>query len=198
VQLDADSDASITAAAAHITAAHGRLDVLINNAGICPEASPSASPSLFPTRDVLAATFSTNVFGPTLLVSALLPLLRKSSAPRLVNVSSSLGSVALQSDPTCTYRDARLPAYRMSKAALNMLTAYLHAALAGDGIKVWSYCPGYVLTGLGGPEFNATKAKEPWCESSETSAVGIREILEGQRDGEVGTFITRKGEAYPW
>jgi NAD(P)-dependent dehydrogenase (short-subunit alcohol dehydrogenase family) len=194
VQLDADSDASISAAAAHITSQFGRLDVLVNNAGICIDPPRD----LFPSRDTLAATFNTNVFGPTQLVSALLPLLRRAPAPRIINVSSSLGSIALHLDPARSYRDVKLAAYRMSKAALNMLTAYLHASLAGEGVKVWSYCPGYVVTDLGGEDYRKMKEGEEWCESSETSAVGIREIVEGERDGEVGTFVTKRGEAYPW
>lgn len=84
----------------------------------------------------------------------------------------------------------------MSKAALNMLTAYLHAQFRGDGLKVWAYCPGYVVSDL----TNDREAREQmqWCESSETSAQGILEIVQGERDGEVGTFITKRGGSYPW
>lgn len=90
----------------------------------------------------------------------------------------------------------RVPGYRMSKAALNMLTAYQHQQLKGEGFKVWSYCPGWVITDVG-KDREARKTYKG-CESSETSAQGILDILEGQRDDEVGQFVARYGKSHVW
>lgn len=195
VQLDTDDDDSINAAVKHIEQEFGHLDVLINNAGIATETYDRQ----WPSRDQLHAEFETNVFGPTILSAALLPLLRQSRSPKIINVSSGLGSISRciatsGTDPAGAI--IRLPGYRMTKSALNMLTAYQFQQLRNDGFKVWSFCPGFVAT-------NIAKDKEARknmasCASSETSAQGILEILEGQRDEEVGMFLQRYGQRYEW
>lgn len=91
---------------------------------------------------------ATNVFGPVAVVEAFLPLLRKSPAGRIVNVSSTLGSLADQSNPASPYYSMVVPAYQSSKAALNGLTVALAKALADTSIKVTSVCPGWVQTDL--------------------------------------------------
>ncbi|KAJ4335739.1 hypothetical protein N0V95_008807 [Ascochyta clinopodiicola] len=195
VQLDADSDASITAAVHHIEQEFGRLDVLINNAGICKETYDGQ----WPSRDDLRAEFETNVYGPTVLSAALLPLLRQSKSPKIINVSSGLGSItrcSAEPDTSPAGATVRVPGYRMSKSALNMLTAYQYQQLRGEGFKIWSYCPGFVVTDIGGDR-EARKSMQG-CESSETSAQGILEILDGQRDGEVGQFLQKYGKRYDW
>ena len=83
----------------------------------------------------------------------------------------------------------------MTKAALNMLTSYQYQQLKDEGFKVWSFCPGFVVTDLARDREVREKIG---CESSETSAQGILEILEGQRDDEVGLFLQRYGERYDW
>lgn len=195
VQLDADDDGSIDAAVQHIKEEFGRLDVLINNAGICKETYEGQ----WPSRDILRAQFETNVFGPTVLSAALLPLLRQSKSPKIINVSSGLGSISrCSATPDKSPYDVvvRVPGYRMTKSALNMLTAYQYQQLKGEGFKVWSYCPGFVITDIG----NDREARKniPGCESSETSAQGILEIIEGQRDAEVGQFLQKYGKRYEW
>lgn len=191
LQLDANDDKSITSAASSIEKDFGKLDILINNAGICPE-EPSDP---WPSRDLLRSVFETNVFGPTILTTSLIPLLKKSSTPRIINVSSGLGSISFLSDHSGPYAAVPYPAYRMSKAALNMLTAYQYFQFKDFGCKVWSFCPGYVTTDLG----RDREAREAMgMESSETSAQGILEIVQGKRDAEVGTFIARRGEKYEW
>ncbi|KAF2845225.1 NAD(P)-binding protein [Plenodomus tracheiphilus IPT5] len=193
VQLDADSDDSIAAAVTLLSADFPHLDVLINNAGICPEGPEDQ----WPTREQLRATFETNVYGPTILTSQLVPLLKKSTHPRIINVSSGMGSIAMMSDHNGAFVGAKYPGYRMSKSALNMLTAYqyYHLKSEGEGFKIWTYCPGYVVTDFG----RDRKAREDMgLESSETSAQGILEIVEGKRDGEVGAFIARRGARYDW
>jgi NAD(P)-dependent dehydrogenase (short-subunit alcohol dehydrogenase family) len=193
VQLDADDDASINAAVKHIEQEFGRLDVLINNAGICKETYDGQ----WPSRNDLRAEFETNVFGPTILTAAFIPLLKRSKAPKIINVSSGLGSIARCSATTdsSSGRVVRVPGYRMTKAALNMLTAYQYQQLKDEGFKVWSFCPGFVVTDLGR---DREERERIGCESSETSAQGILEILEGQRDDEVGLFLQRYGKRYDW
>lgn len=195
VQLDADDDASINAAVQHIEQEYGRLDVLINNAGICKETYDGQ----WPSRSDLRAEFETNVFGPTILSAAVLPLMRQSKSPKIINVSSGLGSISRcvstpGKDPSGFI--VRVPGYRMTKSALNMLTAYQHQQLKDEGFKVWCYCPGFVTTDLAGDR--EKREKMSTCDSSETSAQGILEILEGQRDAEVGQFLQRYGKRYDW
>jgi NAD(P)-dependent dehydrogenase (short-subunit alcohol dehydrogenase family) len=83
----------------------------------------------------------------------------------------------------------------MSKAALNMLTGYQYYQLKDVGAKVWSYCPGYVTTDLGR---DRDVRVQQGIDSSETSAQGILEIVEGKRDAEVGTFVARYGQSHGW
>ena len=191
VQLDVTSDSSISSAASFIENKSGRLDVLINNAGICPEDKDDT----WSTREELRAIFETNVFGPTILTKAVLPLLRKSKDPRIINVTSSLGSISTRLDQEDIVSGANYPAYRMSKAALNMLTAYSYTLPEAEGVKVWSFCPGYVVTDLGGDRELKTSMG---VDSSETSARGILEIVEGKRDAEVGKFVEREGKSRAW
>lgn len=197
VLLDQNDDDSIRSAAQQIEQDFGRLDVLINNAAICEDLDIEWS-----TRADLRATFETNVFGPMILTTTLIPLLKRSPNPMVINVTSGLGSIAGLNpdiDPShvlANFASAQVPGYRMSKAALNMLTVYQHAHLRGFGFKVWAYCPGYVVTDLNRDRGN--REAQPWCESSETSAQGILDILRGERDGEAGGFVTKRGGGYPW
>ncbi|KAH9870244.1 hypothetical protein J1614_007167 [Plenodomus biglobosus] len=193
VQLDADSDDSIAAAVKCLTADFPHLDVLVNNAGICTEKVDEQ----WPTREQLRKTFETNVYGPTILTGQLIPLLKKSSNPRIINVTSGLGSIAMMSGDNGIFSAPKFPAYRMSKSALNMLTAYQYHNLKseGEGFKIWTYCPGYVATDFGGDK---KEREDMGLEGPETSAQGILEIVQGERDGEVGMFIARRGERYDW
>lgn len=196
--IDQNDDSSISAAVKQIEQEFGRLDILINNAGVATEPAGQE----WPTRDNFRAIFETNVYGPTILTEAALPLLKKSKNAMVINLTSGLGSITGldtnldQNSPLSAFKNVTCPAYRMSKAALNMLTAYQHAHLHKDGIKIWAYCPGYVVTDL--TANRESREAEPWCESSETSAQGILEIVRGERDGEVGKFITKRGGAHPW
>lgn len=190
LELDVTSDESINAAAKKIETDFGRLDVLVNNAGIWIESEN-------PNRKELHEIFETNVFGPTVLSQTLTPLLKASKAPKIINVTSELGSIGYRSDPTARSYPVPGRSYRMSKAALNMLTACQYAELKEFGFKVWTFCPGYVITNLSG-EGDRQHRKEVGAESSETSAQGILELVEGKRDSEVGKFVARYGQLYPW
>jgi NAD(P)-dependent dehydrogenase (short-subunit alcohol dehydrogenase family) len=147
VQLDVTDTASIAQAAAAIGTRHGRLDILVNNAGINDAGDgPPATASIEATRHV----FDTNFFGPLAVTQALLPLLKNAPAARIVNMSSSLGSMAVNGDQASPYYGVRPIGYNASKAALNMLTVQLAEDLHGSGMVVNAACPGYVSTDLNG------------------------------------------------
>jgi NAD(P)-dependent dehydrogenase (short-subunit alcohol dehydrogenase family) len=186
IQLDVVDSASIAKAAATVADTHGRLDILVNNAGIALDDStlPRSSQPLGVWRD----TFDTNVFGLIETTQAFLPLLRRSPSGRIVNVSSALGSLAMHADPTAPFGDFKLPAYNVSKSAVNAWTLQLAAELKGSTIKVNTVHPGYVKTDMnkGGGDLEI-------AEGAETSAAMA---LLGE-DGPTGTFQYR-GQILPW
>jgi NAD(P)-dependent dehydrogenase (short-subunit alcohol dehydrogenase family) len=137
--LDVADPASIAAAAATAQARYGRLDVLVNNAGIMLDRMGDA---LALEADLLHRTLETNAFGPLRLTQALAPLLAEGS--RVVNVSSGGGQLSVPSTWS--------PAYCISKTTLNAITVQLAEALKSRGIAVNAVCPGWVRTDLGGPE----------------------------------------------
>lgn len=145
--MDVTDPASVRAAAAEVSERFGHLDVLVNNAGILPEAT-NAEPKEVLNLAMFEQTYATNVLGPVAVVEALLPLIRKSPAGRIVNVSSTVGSLAHQTDPNSPWHSMVVPAYQSSKAALNAITIVLSKALADTPIKVTSVCPGWVQTDL--------------------------------------------------
>jgi NAD(P)-dependent dehydrogenase (short-subunit alcohol dehydrogenase family) len=182
VRLDHDDRASVADAAATIDAEHGRLDILVNNAGIFdPADGPPGTASLDAVRRVM----DTNFLGTLAVTQAMLPLLRAAPAARIVNVSSSLGSLTLNGDPSSTYYSSQFIGYNASKAALNMLTVQLHEELRGTGIIVNSVSPGFVKTDLTG---YGTMTPE------EGAKLPVRYALSGE---ESGRFVEPDGET-PW
>jgi NAD(P)-dependent dehydrogenase (short-subunit alcohol dehydrogenase family) len=147
VPIDLLDEASIAAAAAAISDKHGRLDILVNNAGIVDWADGVPSRASLPA---VRRVVETNFFGALAVTQAMLPLLLKSAAARIVNLSSALGSLAMNGDPSSPYYSARLIGYNASKAALNMLTVQLSAELRDTPHVVNSVSPGYVKTDLTG------------------------------------------------
>jgi NAD(P)-dependent dehydrogenase (short-subunit alcohol dehydrogenase family) len=145
--LDVTDPDSVAAAAAHATDRHGRLDVLVNNAGVLPEATDTRDHA-FADAAMFRRTYETNVFGTVAVTDAFLPLLHRSVMGRIVNVSSTMGSLQDQCDPNSPYYGMILPAYQSSKAALNAVTVALAKKLAGTPITVTSVCPGWVQTDL--------------------------------------------------
>lgn len=137
--LDVANPRSIKRSAAEVTKRYHRLDVLINNAGINYDTWETAENADMST---VMETIQTNLLGPWRLCQAFLPLLRKSRAGRIVNVSSESGSLAQM--------DAGPPAYQVTKAALNAFTRTLAGELRGSGILVNAVCPGWVATAMGG------------------------------------------------
>jgi len=173
--LDVADPHSIAAAAERVRSGPGRLDVLVNNAGI---GSDFGVAGVDPDFDAIQRALDTNFYGAYRLTVALLPLLRASEHPRIVNVSSGMGGVAEMGGWS--------PGYRVSKAALNALTRILSAELAGEGFLVNSACPGFVNTDMGGP----MGAKKP----VEDGAAGVVWLATLGDDGPTGWFF-RDGKA---
>ncbi len=186
LQLDVNDADSIQGAAAEVERRHGRLDILINNAGTVQDAmdkSPSAQ-----TLETWRKTFDTNVFGLVATTQAFLPLLRKSKAGRIVNLSSRLGSISDQADPKSPYYDFKIPAYNVSKAAVNAWTVQLAHELRNTPIKINAVHPGHVKTDMGGA--NAPMEIVDGAKSS----VELALIPD---DGPNGGFF-HLGERLPW
>ena len=169
--LEVTDQASIIAAAEHIRKEFGRLDVLVNNAGISHTGKPgkplaeivkSSRPSVASLGEV-RAIFETNVFGVIAVTQAMLPLLREAPTARIVNISSSTGSLALNCDPA-NPRRRMFGAYSWSKTALNAVTIAFASELESAGIKVNAACPGFTATDLNNFEGTRTvqqAAREP-------------------------------------
>jgi NAD(P)-dependent dehydrogenase (short-subunit alcohol dehydrogenase family) len=175
-QLDVSDAASVAALADWIEAEHGHCDVLVNNAAVDYDTDQrAATADLARVRDDLA----TNVFGAWRMTQVLLPLLRRSDHPRVVNVSSGAGSLSDMGGGT--------PAYKVSKASLNALTRMLAAELRGDGVLVNSVCPGWVATDMGG------RGGRPVADG----AAGIVWAATLPDDGPTGGFF-RDGQPVPW
>jgi NAD(P)-dependent dehydrogenase (short-subunit alcohol dehydrogenase family) len=141
--LDVTDHASIAAARAALGQKTAALDVLINNAGIL---GGMAQPALSTSLDVVKEVFDTNVFGVIAVTQAFIDLLRLAPAPRIVNVTSGLGSLTLHNDPTWKYYAVKGAAYQPSKAALNAYTIMLAYELRDTPFKVNAVDPGYTAT----------------------------------------------------
>lgn len=144
VQLDVTNQQSIDAAAKHIESEFGKLDILVNNAGIAIDNAPPSQLDM----EILRRTYETNFFGVFAVTKAMLPLLHKSQAGRIVNISSGLGSLTQNSDPNYEYAQIKYLAYNSSKTALNAMTVQFAHELKDTPIKVNSADPGYVATDI--------------------------------------------------
>ncbi len=151
VQLEVTNEAEVAALVQYIDKAYGKLDVLVNNAGIMHGGEPTGvNTAAIIKTDVLRETFDVNFFSLINLTQKLLPLLKKSESGSIVNVSSILGSNTVQSDESSPWSGIKPFAYNASKSALNAFTVHLAAALKDTNIKVNSAHPGWVKTDLGG------------------------------------------------
>ncbi|KIP87504.1 short-chain dehydrogenase [Stenotrophomonas maltophilia] len=186
IELDVTDEASIAAAVEQVRARHGHLDILVNNAGILLD-DISKAPSQ-QSLDAWRRTFDTNVFALVAVTQAFLPLLRESAAARIVNVSSLLGSVTLHSQPGSPIYDFKVPAYNVSKSAVNAWTAQLAYELRDTAHKVNTVHPGYVKTDMNGGE------GEVEVSVGAQSSVQMA-LLDA--DGPNGSF-TYLGEVLPW
>ncbi|MCX2947082.1 SDR family oxidoreductase [Lentzea sp. NEAU-D7] len=181
VALDVTSDDSAAAAAKTIEQTTGRLDVLVNNAGIAGRTDGGAQNPSTLDLDVVRTVLDTNVFGVVRVTNAMLPLLREAESPRIVNMSSNMGSLALQTGPP-------LAAYAPSKSMLNSITAQYARELADTNVIVNAACPGYVATDFTG--FAAPRTAE------QGAAIAIR-LATLPDDGPRGGFFDDDG-VVPW
>jgi NAD(P)-dependent dehydrogenase (short-subunit alcohol dehydrogenase family) len=179
--------------ARHLEERYGKLDILVNNAGVHVEKADFGNPAGFnttskTTADELRQTFETNFFAVVALSQALLPLLRKAPAGRIVNLSSVLGSLTLHSDPTSPIYTKKSFAYDASKTALNAFTVHLAQELRGTKIKVNSAHPGWVKTDMGGEA-----APMELSEGGKTSV----QLATLPDDGPTGGYF-HLGQSLPW
>ncbi len=188
VALDVTKSADIAAVAATIGERFGHLDILVNNAGIMVEGDWSVNESATLPVAKIRETFDTNFFGVIELTQALLPLLAKSEAGRIVNLSSILGSLTLHATPESPIYGTKLLAYNVSKTALNGFTVHLAHALKDTPIKVNSAHPGWVKTDMGGES-----APMELADGARTSV----ELALLPADGPTGGYF-HLGDALPW
>jgi NAD(P)-dependent dehydrogenase (short-subunit alcohol dehydrogenase family) len=189
--FDVTQPASHQAAFDYFNSHYGRLDILVNNAGIAGGTFPGTGPE-HSAADVpmalLHKVFETNFFSQVAITKALLPLIRKSPAGRIVNLSSILGSLTLQATPGSPIYDAKSFAYDASKSALNAFTIHLAYELRGTNIKVNSAHPGWVKTDMGG-----SQAPMELAEGGKTSFA----LATLPDDGPTGGYF-HLGKALPW
>ncbi len=197
LQLDVTDGASIAAAAERIRREHGRLDLLVNNAAISNTRKGSLSLQEYAqtsrasnaSLDEMRTVWETNVFGTLAVYQAMLPLLRQSSDARIVNVSSGVGSLTVNADPTFPYHAMFGPIYPASKSALNAITLAIMIELESTDIKVNLVSPAFTKTNLNG--YQGTESVE------DGSREVVRVALLGP-DGPTGTFTRWEDETIPW
>jgi NAD(P)-dependent dehydrogenase (short-subunit alcohol dehydrogenase family) len=178
VPLEADKERSIAELVRETSALTDTLDVLINNAGVLVSGERFGALAAKPMSD----TFATNVIGPVLLTQALAPLLEKSQHAKVLNITSELGSIA----DTETFGT---PSYSISKAALNMATRQLAAALRERGVTVICAHPGWVKTDMGGAGATLTP---------QASVTGLLKVLDAAKPQDAGTFFEYSGRKLRW
>jgi NAD(P)-dependent dehydrogenase (short-subunit alcohol dehydrogenase family) len=191
LQFDVTKAEDAQAAYDYFNSHYGRLDILVNNAGIAAGVFPGTGPEHSAAQvsaDLLHKVFETNFFAQVALTNALLPLIRKSPAGRIVNLSSILGSLTLHADPKSPIYHAKSFAYDASKTALNAYTIHLAYELRDTKIKVNSAHPGWVKTDMGGDQ-----APMELSEGAKTSAA----LATLPDDGPSGGYF-HLGKPLPW
>jgi NAD(P)-dependent dehydrogenase (short-subunit alcohol dehydrogenase family) len=185
VQIDLLSPETAATAAKQIEEKYGVVDVLVNNAGMVDwtDGPPSST-----KIDAVRKVFDTNFFGTIEVTQAILPLVKKSSAGRIVNVSSGLGSLAQNGDAAWPFAEVKVLGYNGSKAALNMMTVQLAYELRATPIKVNSADPGYTDTDLNNHGGHQTV---------EEGSEAIVRLATLDENGPTGGFFDRNGRV-PW
>lgn len=183
VRLDVTDQTTIERAASEIEREFGKLDVLVNNAAIADVSELATTPSQLEI-EALKRIFETNFFGAFMVTKAMLPLVRKSAAGRIVNVSSSVGSLALNGDPGWEFAQINALAYPSSKTVLNQMTVQFAKELRDTAIKVNSACPGFTATDLNNHQGTRT------VEQGATVIVRLATLPD---DGASGGFFDENG-----
>jgi NAD(P)-dependent dehydrogenase (short-subunit alcohol dehydrogenase family) len=186
LDLDVNSAESIRKAAAQVERDFGRLDILVNNAGVMLDDETKKVSEQ--TLETWRKTFDTNLFGLIATTQAFLPLLRKSEAGRIVNLSSILGSITFHATPGSPVYDNKVAAYNVSKSAVNAYTVQLAYELKDSKIKVNAAHPGWVKTNMGGE--GATMEIPDGAKTS----VALATLGD---DGPNGAYV-HLGESLPW
>ncbi|KAH0440481.1 short chain dehydrogenase [Colletotrichum camelliae] len=189
LQIDVTDDASINEAASKVESEYGRLDILVNNAGIISMTSPPTTAAFRRVRD-------TNVIGALGVTEAFLPLLRKTShaPPRLVFVSSSMGSISHAADSSSPYYNPHGTEYRVSKAAVNMLLTMYAARLKPDGFLVLGADPGLCATNFTG---DPTSLKNRGAAEPSAGGERVATVVKGEKDENAGRVVGVYGVC-PW
>jgi len=180
VKLDLADSATIGAAAEKVKREAGKLDVLVNNAGVALEREPPSTANVALVKE----TFQTNYFGMVEVTQVFLPLLRASTTRVILNVTSGLGSITKHADPSWEFGNFLLLGYNSSKAAVNMFTVLLAKELREEGFKVNAVSPGYTATDL-----NQFRGKE----TAADAAAYLVEYALLDEEGPTASFFT-KGE----
>lgn len=188
IELEVTDQASLSKAASEIESKFGRLDILINNAGIASASSDLAKG--------LEETFKVNVIGPALVTAAFRPLLSKSKNPRSVYISSGLASVTSANDPNDPFYASDWSSYRVSKAALNMLVSQERKKDKETGVKTYVMCPGLVRSNLRGKAEQQVSAGG-MAGDPRVSGRLVLDIVEGRREGDAERFINGSG-TFKW
>ncbi len=191
-QIDVTDAGSLAAATQEVERQFGKLDVLVNNAGIIVTRPTD-------TLTNLRETFETNTFGAAMATEVFVPLLKKSPSPRLIYISSEQGSMTLRLDPEYKWRHVRGDSYRMSKAALNMLAACNRYDFAEWGCKVCAFNPGFCVTNLTGDAGRAHRI-QLGARSPRDPADALVEVISGKRDADIekNGQVDLDGGVLPW
>ncbi|KAL9621342.1 MAG: hypothetical protein Q9160_004233 [Pyrenula sp. 1 TL-2023] len=203
LQVDIESDESIQKAFEEVQTKSGRVDALINNAGT--QLDPQLTTGRLPMRQIWNQSWNVNVTGTQILTFTFIPLLLRSSNPRLLFITSGTSTLAGTENMAIAVnhippkgwpkQSLGLAAYRSSKTGMNMMMREWYRILKGDGVKVWCVSPGMLATGLGGG--GAQALKEMGAADPATGAAFVRRVVEGERDKDVGLVVS-SGGVQPW
>ncbi|KAI0970921.1 NAD(P)-binding protein [Xylaria arbuscula] len=185
LHLDVADEKSVAAAAKAVKEKHGRLDALVNNAGVAPSEGTLA--------EQMVQSFLVSAVGAQIMGDYFAPLLKKSrGTPRLVNVTSGAGSISNRMDPDGYGNDHPVIPYRVSKTAMNMVFAGQHRGFEGDGFKVFLYGPGPTVSNL------SPRNTGPGMKPTSVGAAPIVEMVQGKRDEDAGKYIEYGYGVFPW
>ncbi|KAF2964847.1 hypothetical protein GQX73_g8724 [Xylaria multiplex] len=194
IQLDITSPQSVNNAVTTVEAESGRLDVLINNAGVNYE-------NIADEAIKMSTLYDINVIGPSRVTDAFKPVLltqpaERKKEKRIIHVTSSMGSIGSRLDPKFEYYHEKYTPYRCTKAALGMLTACHAYDFKDDGVKIHAFDPGWVATEFGGgdPEVN----RKLGAIDPRVPGLACRDVVEGKRDNEANLIVSINGDTFPW